>query len=134
MKKSATPTTRARIDTVRDMLSISRISGDFSSETPAVSWKILPNSVSRPVAKTTAWPVPDDTLVPMNTRLGMLIVARSSSRIGSAVLRTASDSPVRAMLLVDISYWRTSRASALMLSPSSSWIRSPGTSSAAGRS
>ena len=90
-----------------------------------------PNSVLRPVAKTTARPVPAATLVPMNTRLGMLIVASSSSMIGSAVLRTASDSPVRAMLLVDISYWRTRRASALMLSPSSSTIMSPGTRSAA---
>ena len=128
---SATPQTRAMIDTVRAITSISRCSGDFSSATPAVSLKILPNSVPRPVEKTSAWPVPAATLVPMNTRFGILMTARSSSTIGSAVLRTASDSPVRAMLLVDISYWRIRRASALMLSPSSSTSRSPGTRSAA---
>ena len=60
----------------------------------------------------------------------MLMMASSSSTIESAVLRTASDSPVRAMLMVDISYWRMSRASAEMLSPSSSCTRSPGTRSA----
>ncbi len=60
----------------------------------------------------------------------MLMVASSSSTIESAVLRTASDSPVRAMLMVDISYWRMSRASAEMLSPSSSCTTSPGTRSA----
>ena len=90
-----------------------------------------PNSVLSPVAKTTALPVPEATLVPMNTRLGMLMVASSSSMIASAVLRTASDSPVRAMLLVESSYWRSTRASALMLSPSSRTMMSPGTRSAA---
>ena len=83
------------------------------------------------MANTTARPVPEATLVPMKTRLGMLMVASSSSTIASAVLRTASDSPVRAMLLVESSYWRTRRASALMLSPSSRAMTSPGTSSAA---
>ena len=90
-----------------------------------------PNSVLSPVANTTARPVPEATLVPMNTRFGMLMVASSSSMIGSAVLRTASDSPVRAMLLVESSYCRTRRASALMLSPSSSTMTSPGTRSVA---
>ena len=61
----------------------------------------------------------------------MLMTASSSSRMGSSVLRTASDSPVRAMLLVESSYWRMRRASALTLSPSSSTMRSPGTRSAA---
>ena len=37
MKKSATPHTMAMIETVRAMTSISFISGDFSSATPAVS-------------------------------------------------------------------------------------------------
>ncbi len=37
MKNSATPQTTAMIDTVRAMMSISFISGDLSSETPAVS-------------------------------------------------------------------------------------------------
>ena len=37
MKKSAMPQTMAMIETVRAMRSISRISGDFSSVTPAVS-------------------------------------------------------------------------------------------------
>ncbi len=118
------------IETVRAIVSISRCSGDFSSDTPLVSVKMWPNWVSRPVAKTTAWPVPEATLVPMKTRFGMLMMASSSSTIESAVLRTASDSPVRAMLMVDISYWRMSRASAEMLSPSSSCTRSPGTRSA----
>ena len=91
----------------------------------------MPNSVFSPVANTTARPVPEATLVPMNTRFGMLMVASSSSMMGSAVLRTESDSPVRAMLLVESSYCRTRRASALMLSPSSSTMTSPGTRSAA---
>ena len=131
MKKSRTPTAIAMIETVRAMRSISRCRGDFSSATPAVSSKMRPNSVLRPVANTTACPVPEATLVPMKTRFGMLMVARSSSTRGSAVLRTASDSPVRAMLMVDISYWRTRRASALIASPSSRTITSPGTRSAA---
>ncbi len=96
-----------------------------------MSEKIRPNSVLRPVLKTTARPVPAATVVPMNTMLGMLMAASSSSMIGSEVLRTASDSPVRAMLMVDISYWRITRASALMLSPSSRTMTSPGTRSAA---
>ena len=37
MKNSATPHTRAMIETVRAMRSISFISGDLSSLTPAVS-------------------------------------------------------------------------------------------------
>ena len=40
-----------------------------------------PNSVLSPVANTTARPVPEATLVPMNTRFGMLMVASSSSTI-----------------------------------------------------
>ena len=129
-KNRAMPQMTAMIETVRAIVSISRCNGDFSSDTPLVSVKMWPNSVLSPVAKTTAWPVPEATLVPMNTRLGMLMVASSSSTMGSEVLRTASDSPVRAMLMVDISYWRMSRASAEMLSPSSSCTRSPGTRSA----
>jgi hypothetical protein len=95
-----------------------------------VSDATLPSWVPMPVARTIASASPPVHAVPLKIRFG---AARGSSPGGwsPATRSTAIDSPVS----VDMSTSTaplTSRASAEMRAPSSTTIRSPGTSSAAG--
>ena len=94
---------------------------------------MCPNSVSAPVAKTTARAVPEATLVPAKTRLRAWMRGTSSS-IGTDWRRTGSDSPVSAASFVASSAAAIRRQSAEIASPSASSTTSPGTRSAASTS
>mmetsp|Transcript_5246 Transcript_5246/g.14980 ORF Transcript_5246/g.14980 Transcript_5246/m.14980 type:complete len:254 (+) Transcript_5246:790-1551(+) len=127
--------------------SICTLRGVFSSSCSVIDREIFPIAVSRPVAVTTARPLPRETRVPENIMLTLswlTMVSSSSSaspttldgppKMRSTDLRTASLSPVSTdWSTVMTELWITTRRqSAGTMSPTRSVIRSPGTSSEAG--
>ena len=128
----AAPIATASADTRRAMTATSRCNGVFVRGAWSASRKIRPNSVTAPVAYTTALPAPDITVVPMNTQL------RESSAVtaavGSPTRPTAELSPVSGALFTERPCASTTRQSADTASPASRTTRSPGTSAADGSS
>ncbi len=110
------------------MWAVSCSSGERDRRTSWERVAILPNSVRRPVANTTASPEPRNTEQPANTRLALSVIRDVS---GSVVRATAFDSPVSGALLTIRSPTSTSRASAGTRSPSRTSSTSPGTNSSA---
>ena len=111
--------------------SSSRWSGLGASSMFCVRLAILPNSVAMPMRNTTARPLPSETLVPANTRLGISAGESPSSSTASAVLREGVDSPFRVDWLICRSEALITRASAEILSPSASTMDVCGTRSSA---
>ena len=108
---------------------------------PAARWATWPNSVSAPVAYTKASPRPEATLQPASTRVirsWMGMAGPFSTPLGSAASGLAwraagCDSPVSTERSTTRPWASLSRQSAGIRSPSSSWMRSPGTSTSASR-
>ncbi len=117
--------TAMRVST-RTMWVVSRSRGEGVWRISWESCASLPNSVRRPVAKTTASPLPRNTLQPAKATLSL-----SASRLSTAADRSSRGlaSPVRGALFTVRSVPCTRRASAGMRSPSAIISRSPGTSS-----
>ena len=93
---------------------------------------IAPNCVSRPVASTSACPVPLWTLLPMRQPLGHSWAECEVSIVGSGMRSTGMDSPVRADWERKKSLAWIMRQSAGMMEPAASTTTSPGTISSIG--
>ena len=109
---------------------ISIWSGEIVSAVAWVSCAIFPNAECEPVAKTSAFASPETSEVPASSVLRLCIGSGSSH--GSASRDAGSDSPVTVALFTRTLNASTRRQSAGRMSPASSRITSPGTSSAAG--
>ena len=70
-RKNAMPMHMAKTVTCLVRRFSSRVSGLSAASMFCVRLAILPNSVAMPMRKTTARPLPSDTLVPAKTRLGI---------------------------------------------------------------
>ena len=130
-EKKASPMHMAKMVTCLVRRSRSRWSGLRTSSMFCVRLAILPNSVAMPMRKTTARPLPSDTLVPAKTRLGISAGVSPSSGTASEVLREGFDSPFSVDWFTCRSELAMTRASAEILSPSARSMMSPGTRSSA---
>ena len=108
-------------------------SGVTGASVSAMSARMRPSSVRRPVAVTSARPLPSLTTVPANTTLSRSATGVSSGWIDPTTLRTGKLSPVSAdSLTVRGASTSMMRPSACTSCPARSTMMSPGTSEDAG--